>query len=161
MAPGSASRVRTAVLLRSRFEARRPWLIGIAPVFSDVLLALLVREAASVVRGVRAIRVGRFLPKSSPDELPRLRNVLRDEMGLVGPRPRLPRGSEEIGVTQSKMLRVRPGITGPWRVGGRGRTSSGEGVRIDACHARNWSAWPGLVTFARADRTPVLDRGAH
>jgi lipopolysaccharide/colanic/teichoic acid biosynthesis glycosyltransferase len=61
----------------------------------------------------RVTRVGRFLRKTSLDELPQLWNVLRGEMSLVGPRPYSPRESEDIGKTQKEILRVTPGITGP------------------------------------------------
>jgi len=62
----------------------------------------------------RVTSMGRFLRKTSLDELPQLWNVLRGEMSLVGPRPYLPRESEEIGTSQDEVLRVPPGMTGPW-----------------------------------------------
>ena len=61
----------------------------------------------------RVTSMGRFLRKTSLDELPQLWNVLRGEMSLVGPRPYLPRESEEIGTSQDEVLRVPPGMTGP------------------------------------------------
>ncbi len=109
----------------------------------------------------RVTRVGRFLRKTSLDELPQLWNVLRGEMSLVGPRPYLPRESTQIGITQSEILRVYPGITGPWQVGGRNNTSFQERVRIDAYYVRNWSLWLDLVILARTVRTLVLERGAY
>lgn len=100
----------------------------------------------------RITRVGRFLRKTSLDELPQLWNVLRGEMSLVGPRPYLPRESADIGATQAEILRVYPGITGPWQVDGRNSTSFGERVQIDVHYVRNWSIWLDLVILARTAR---------
>jgi len=103
----------------------------------------------------RVTRVGRFLRKTSLDELPQLWNVLKGEMSLVGPRPYLPRETEQIGITQSEILRVYPGITGPWQVGGRSHTTFDERIRIDAYYVRDWSVWLDLVILARTVRTLV------
>jgi Undecaprenyl-phosphate galactose phosphotransferase WbaP len=109
----------------------------------------------------RVTRVGRFLRKTSLDELPQLWNVLRGEMSLVGPRPYLPREAGDIGDTQSDILRVYPGITGPWQVGGRNNTFFGERVGMDAHYVRNWSIWLDLVILARTVKTLAFDRGAY
>jgi Undecaprenyl-phosphate galactose phosphotransferase WbaP len=109
----------------------------------------------------RVTRVGRFLRKTSLDELPQLWNVLRGEMSLVGPRPYLPRESKEIGITQSEILRVPPGITGPWQVTGRNHASFGERVRMDAHYVRDWSMWLDLVLLARTVKAVLLSRGAY
>jgi Undecaprenyl-phosphate galactose phosphotransferase WbaP len=108
----------------------------------------------------RVSRVGRFLRKTSLDELPQLWNVLRGEMSLVGPRPYLPRESEEIGVTQAEILRVPPGITGPWQVAGRNLISFNDRVHLDAVYIRDWSMWLDIVLLARTARVLLLDRGA-
>ncbi len=100
-------------------------------------------------RDPRVTSVGRFLRKTSLDELPQLWNVLRGEMSLVGPRPYLPRESEDIGETQNEILRVTPGITGPWQVAGRSNTSFGERVEMDAHYVREWSVWLDLVLLVR------------
>jgi Undecaprenyl-phosphate galactose phosphotransferase WbaP len=109
----------------------------------------------------RVTRVGRFLRKTSLDELPQLWNVLRGEMSLVGPRPYLPRESKEIGFTQSEILRVPPGITGPWQVSGRNHASFSERVQMDAHYVRDWSIWLDLVLLARTAKTVLLSRGAY
>ncbi len=70
-------------------------------------------------------------------------------MSLVGPRPYLPRESEDIGETQNEILRVTPGITGPWQVAGRSNTSFGERVEMDAHYVREWSVWLDLVLLVR------------
>ena len=108
----------------------------------------------------RVTRVGRFLRKTSLDELPQLWNVVRGEMSLVGPRPYLPRESKEIGVTQSEILRVPPGVTGPWQVAGRNKTTFEKRVMMDAHYVRHWSVWLDLVLLARTAQTVILRRGA-
>ena len=108
----------------------------------------------------RVTRVGRFLRKTSLDELPQLWNVLRGEMSLVGPRPYLPRESEEIGSAQEEILRTPPGITGPWQVAGRNHTSFEERVQMDAYYVRDWSVWLDLIILARTVESVVFGRGA-
>jgi Undecaprenyl-phosphate galactose phosphotransferase WbaP len=109
----------------------------------------------------RVTRVGRFLRKTSLDELPQLWNVLRGEMSLVGPRPYLPRESADIGSTQGEILRVRPGITGPWQVAGRSRSSFNERVEMDISYVSDWSVWLDLVLLFRTASCLLLDRGAY
>lgn len=109
----------------------------------------------------RITRVGRFLRKASLDELPQLWNVVRGDMSLVGPRPYLPRESEEIGTTQGEILRVYPGITGPWQVDGRNHTSFNERVDMDAYYVRNWSIWLDLVILVRTAKAVLPDKGAY
>jgi lipopolysaccharide/colanic/teichoic acid biosynthesis glycosyltransferase len=109
----------------------------------------------------RVTRVGRFLRKTSLDELPQLWNVLRGEMSLVGPRPYLPRESEEVGESQEEILRVPPGMTGPWQVSGRSHTSFEERVRMDDNYVRNWSVWLDLILLARTVEILLLNRRAY
>lgn len=109
----------------------------------------------------RVTRIGKILRKTSLDELPQLWNVLRGEMSLVGPRPYLPRESSEIGKTQGEILRVYPGITGPWQVGGRSNTSFYDRVQIDADYVRNWSIWLDLVLLVRTVRCVLLRTEAY
>ena len=109
----------------------------------------------------RITRVGRFLRKTSLDELPQIWNVLRGEMSLVGPRPYLPRESQDIGVTQSEILRVPPGITGPWQVSGRNSRSFSDRVEIDAYYVRDWSVWLDIVLLARTAKALLFDRAAY
>ncbi|MEJ7842719.1 MAG: undecaprenyl-phosphate galactose phosphotransferase WbaP [Rubrobacter sp.] len=108
----------------------------------------------------RVTRVGRLLRKTSLDELPQLWNVLKGEMSLVGPRPYLPRESGDIGVTQSDILRVYPGMTGPWQVSGRNNASFEERVKMDAHYVRDWSVWLDIILLARTVRALISDRSA-
>jgi len=109
----------------------------------------------------RVTRIGRFLRKTSLDELPQLWNVLRGEMSLVGPRPYLPRESGEIGFTQSEIIRVPPGITGLWQTSGRNHAFFNERVQMDAYYVRDWSIWLDIVILVRTAKTLLLDRGAY
>lgn len=109
----------------------------------------------------RVTRIGRFLRKTSLDELPQIWNVLRGDMSLVGPRPYLPRESKEIGITQSEIVRVPPGITGPWQVAGRNSRYFSERVRMDAYYVRDWSIWLDIVLLARTVRALLLDREVY
>ena len=108
----------------------------------------------------RVTRVGRFLRKTSLDELPQLWNVLRGEMSLVGPRPYLPRESNDIGAAQDAILRATPGITGPWQVSGRNDTSFAQRVEMDTCYVGNWSVWLDLVLLARTVQCLLISRNA-
>ncbi len=109
----------------------------------------------------RVTRVGRLLRKTSLDELPQLWNVLRGEMSLVGPRPYLPRESDDIGATQGEILRVLPGITGPWQVSGRNGTSFAYRVDMDARYVRDWSVWLDLVLLFRTVRCLMSRKDAY
>jgi Undecaprenyl-phosphate galactose phosphotransferase WbaP len=109
----------------------------------------------------RVTRIGRFLRKTSLDELPQLWNVLRGEMSLVGPRPYLPHESEKIGAAQSGILRVPPGITGPWQVAGRNSIPFDERVQLDAYYVRNWSVWIDLILLSRTIKLLIFGRGAY
>jgi Undecaprenyl-phosphate galactose phosphotransferase WbaP len=108
----------------------------------------------------RVTRVGRLLRKTSLDELPQIWNVIKGEMSLVGPRPYLPRESKEIGMVQSEILRVRPGITGPWQVAGRNQTSFQNRVEMDTYYVHDWSVWLDLVLLARTVKTVLKSSGA-
>ncbi len=89
----------------------------------------------------RMTRVGRFLRRTSIDELPQLWNVLRGEMSMVGPRPALPNEIEQYQEWHKKRLEVRPGLTGLWQVRGRCLLSFDEGVLLDIYYIENWSLW--------------------
>jgi hypothetical protein len=70
-------------------------------------------------------------------------------MSLVGPRPYLPRESDEIGEAKGEILRVPPGITGPWQVSGRSHASFEERVEMDVYYVHDWSVWLDIVLLAR------------
>jgi exopolysaccharide biosynthesis polyprenyl glycosylphosphotransferase len=99
----------------------------------------------------RITRVGRWLRKTSIDELPQLINVIRGEMSLVGPRPALPHESARWSPELHHRVRVRPGITGMWQVSRRGESGGHdtEYTRLDLYYVDNWSLVTDLVILAR------------
>lgn len=92
----------------------------------------------------RITKTGKFLRRSSLDELPQLFNVLFGDMSIVGPRPPIPYEVEEYKIHQRKRLDMKPGITGLWQVSGRNRLTFEEMVRIDLFYIENWSLWLDL-----------------
>jgi Undecaprenyl-phosphate galactose phosphotransferase WbaP len=108
----------------------------------------------------RVTRIGRFLRKSSLDELPQLWNVLKGEMSLVGPRAYLFNQIPQLHSNTATVLRAPPGISGLWQVSGRSETTFEQRVEMDIYYVRNWSVWLDLVILARTVKTVVLGKGA-
>jgi exopolysaccharide production protein ExoY len=108
----------------------------------------------------RVTAVGRFLRRSSLDELPQVINVLLGTMTLVGPRPVVPAEIDNYGDQRGVYLSVRPGITGAWQVNGRSTVDYPARVEIDAEYVRTWSLWLDLKILARTPFAVVSARGA-
>ncbi len=108
-------------------------------------------ESTKIVDENRVTRMGRFLRKSSLDELPQLFNVIRGDMSLVGPRPCLPYEWDHYAEWQKKRLSVTPGCTGLWQVMARSKVGFRDMVILDIFYANNISfhldAWLILKTF--------------
>jgi Undecaprenyl-phosphate galactose phosphotransferase WbaP len=109
----------------------------------------------------RITRIGRFLRKTSLDELPQLLNVLRGEMSLVGPRPIIREEILKYGAHYNLYVRVRPGVTGLWQVSGRSRTTYPERVALDGHYVRNWNLWLDLLILSRTAREVLTRNGAY
>ncbi|MEW6610570.1 MAG: sugar transferase [Patescibacteria group bacterium] len=97
----------------------------------------------------RITRVGRFLRRSSIDELPQLWNVLKGDMSLVGPRPHEPQEVSQYEVRQKKLLNVRPGITGMAQVSGRTDLTFAEEARIDMLYVEQWSLLLDIIILLK------------
>ena len=97
----------------------------------------------------RITRVGRFLRRSSLDELPQLWNVFRGEMSLVGPRPPLPREVANYDVWHRRRLSMKPGMTGLWQVGARHSPEFDHWVEQDLEYIDSWSLWLDFKIIAR------------
>jgi lipopolysaccharide/colanic/teichoic acid biosynthesis glycosyltransferase len=110
----------------------------------------------------RVTRVGRFLRKTSLDELPQFINVLRGEMSLVGPRPPIPYELEHYRVWhRRRVLEAKPGITGLWQVNGRSRLKFDDMVRLDLRYAGTWSLRSDLKVLLQTPRAALFCKGAY
>jgi exopolysaccharide biosynthesis polyprenyl glycosylphosphotransferase len=109
----------------------------------------------------RVTTFGRFLRRTSLDEVPQLWNVLRGDMSLVGPRPALPEEAASWVPEVHERLRVKPGITGMWQVNGRSLASFDDYVRLDLYYVDNWSLLTDLAIVCRTVPTVLLRRGAY
>ena len=109
----------------------------------------------------RVTSIGRFLRRSSLDELPQLWNVLRGEMSLVGPRPPLPREVAQYKVRHYVRFEVAPGMTGPWQVSGRNDIKDFERVvELEQRYIAGWTVWRDLGLLLRTVPAVLSMRGA-
>ena len=118
------------------------------------------RRSHKLTNDPRVTRIGRFLRRTSLDELPQLWNILRGQMSFVGPRPIVAEEIARYGDSYSLYKKVTPGLTGLWQVSGRNNTSYEQRVNFDLYYVRNWSLWLDLHVLARTVRVVVLRDGA-
>lgn len=105
----------------------------------------------------RVTAIGRWLRKTSLDELPQLFNIVRGEMSLVGPRPPIAYELDHYQPWHHERLRITPGLTGLWQVSGRSNVPFEEMVRLDIHYINSWSLWSDLRILFKT--VPVVLRG--
>jgi exopolysaccharide biosynthesis polyprenyl glycosylphosphotransferase len=108
----------------------------------------------------RVTRVGRWLRRTSLDELPQLLNVWKGDMSLVGPRPFVVDEAQAIEGWARKRFEARPGMTGLWQVSGRNELSYLELCRLDYLYVASWSFWWDVKILWQTPATIVRGRGA-
>jgi lipopolysaccharide/colanic/teichoic acid biosynthesis glycosyltransferase len=108
----------------------------------------------------RVTRVGRFLRRTSLDELPQLWNVVRGDMSLVGPRPPIPYEVEHYPPHWFGRFAVKPGVTGLWQVSGRSELTLEEMITLDLDYVKRRSLWLNLRILARTVPVVLSTRGA-
>jgi exopolysaccharide biosynthesis polyprenyl glycosylphosphotransferase len=110
----------------------------------------------------RVTPFGRFLRKTSLDELPQFINVLKGEMSLVGPRPPIPYELQHYDIWhRCRVFGVKPGITGLWQVRGRSSTTFNEMVRLDLKYIREWSLWLDMKILLKTPWAVISGKGAY
>jgi Undecaprenyl-phosphate galactose phosphotransferase WbaP len=109
----------------------------------------------------RITRIGRFLRRTSLDELPQLWNVIRGEMSLVGPRPIVREELMRYGRNSPSYLAVKPGITGLWQVTGRNDTDYRRRVAIDVYYVRKQNLLLDLYILLKTTRVVLAGDGAY
>lgn len=105
--------------------------------------------AFKMIDDPRVTGLGRFLRRTSIDELPQLFNVLKGEMSLVGPRPAPPREVEGYDIWHRRRLSMKPGISGLWQVESRLDRHFDERAALDLVYIDRWSLWLDLKIIAR------------
>lgn len=114
-----------------------------------------------LVADPRVHRIGRFLRKTSLDELPQFWNVLKGDMSIVGPRPIVTAEVEKYGRYFADYCSVRPGVTGAWQVGGRNDTGYTERVALDVDYARTATLRDDIRIVFKTVGVVLKQRGAH
>jgi len=109
----------------------------------------------------RVTRIGKFLRRTSLDELPQIFNVLAGDMSLFGPRPYLPEEKEEIRGYSDLIFLTSPGITGLWQVSGRNMLDFEERMKLDTWYVLNWSLWLDIVILFKTIRVVLNKEGAY
>ena len=109
----------------------------------------------------RITRIGKFLRRTSLDELPQLYNVFKGEMSLVGPRPIISDEVPRYGDKARYFFKVTPGITGLWQVSGRNDLTYDERVMLDEYYAKNWSIWLDIEIIIRTFGAVFKRQGAY
>ena len=107
----------------------------------------------------RVTRIGRFLRKTSLDELPQLWNVIRGDMSLVGPRPLIEDEDAKVVGWFRHRLHLQPGMTGPWQVLGSSRIPLEDMIRIDYLYVANWSLWGDIKILLQTIPYVLARRG--
>ena len=142
------------------------------PEAKDILKNLLItddnlkrefEETHKIKNDPRITIIGKLLRKTSLDELPQFINVLRDEMSIIGPRPIVVDEKIKYGKNLSKVLSVKPGITGLWQVSGRNNLTYKKRVMLDLFYVENYNFLMDIKILVRTFGVILfpLDRGAY
>lgn len=108
----------------------------------------------------RVTKVGKFIRKTSIDELPQLINVLKGDMSLIGNRPYLPREKKDMGTYFNDIVKTKPGITGLWQVSGRSNTTFEERLKLEQEYSNTCSIKLDIKIFFKTIKVVLAMCGA-
>ena len=128
---------------------------------SDPNLWVEYQKNFKLVNDPRVTRLGRFIRRTSLDELPQLFNVLFGQMSLIGPRSITSEELERYGSQRDVLLRVRPGLSGYWQTEGRSLVSYQERVQMELYYVQNWSLLWDLRILFKTPQIVLKGEGAH
>ncbi|HWN51143.1 MAG TPA: sugar transferase [Xanthobacteraceae bacterium] len=118
-------------------------------------------ETRKLKNDPRVTPVGGVLRKLSLDELPQLINVLRGDMSIVGPRPIVADEVAMYGADAHYYFMARPGLTGPWQVGGRNDKRYEDRVALDRAYVENWSLWKDIRIILKTMPSVLNSKGSY
>ena len=113
------------------------------------------------VNDPRVTKFGKFLRKTSLDELPQLFNILIGNMSFVGPRPVTKDELEKYGENANYILTVTPGLSGMWQISGRSDTGYEERINLDSYYIQNWSIWLDMWIIIKTIWVVLRGKGAY
>lgn len=109
----------------------------------------------------RVTKIGKFLRKTSLDEIPQLWNIFTGQMSLIGPRPVTEPELEKYGTYADYVLSVKPGLSGMWQISGRSDTGYEERISLDTYYIQNWSAWLDIWILIKTIGVVIRGKGAY
>ena len=109
----------------------------------------------------RVTKIGKFIRKTSIDELPQLWNVLKGDMSLVGPRPSLPKEVKQFEKWMYKRLTVKPGLTGYWQVSGRNNIDFEDWMNLDISYVEDRNIWIDIKLIFKTAFILFGDKNAY
>lgn len=109
----------------------------------------------------RITKVGKFIRRTSIDELPQLLNVLKGDMSLIGNRPYLPREKEDMGKYYDDIIKTKPGITGYWQVSGRSDVSFEQRLKLEQYYSLHYGLRMDMKIFFKTFRAVLGHKGAE
>ena len=109
----------------------------------------------------RVTKLGKFLRKTSLDEIPQIWNIFVGEMSLVGPRPVTEPELTKYGKYSDYVLSVKPGLSGMWQISGRSDTGYEERINLDTYYIQNWSVWLDIWILIKTVGVVIKGKGAY
>jgi lipopolysaccharide/colanic/teichoic acid biosynthesis glycosyltransferase len=118
-------------------------------------------KAKKIIDNARVTRIGKFIRRTSLDELPQLYNVIKGDMSIVGPRPCLPYEFENYEDWQKRRVKVLPGCTGVWQVSGRSSVSFVDSIILDLFYINNMSPLFDVILILKTFPVMFFSRGGE
>ena len=118
------------------------------------------KENYKLKQDPRVTKIGKFLRKTSLDELPQILNILKGELSIVGPRPVVSNELEKYGPNKEKFLSIKPGLTGYWQVNGRSLTTYEERIKMELYYIENRGMWLDIKVFLKTIFSVIKKEGA-